>query len=666
MFASSSTSSPASAWSSEQPPDDAAILAAALVDGLRPDPALTVSAWADEHRMLSGRTASERGRWRTARTPYLREPFDLLSATSPVLRVVIKKASQLGFTEGAVNWLGYTIHCAPGPFLFVEPTVEVGKRLSRQKIDTAIAESAVLRARVAAPRSRFAANTMLLKEFPGGLVVITGANSAAGLCYTTCRYAVLDDVDRYPRSVEGEGSPIGLVEARTQTFGVRRKELLMSSPTLAGLSVIDGEWEKTDQRRYFVPCPHCGAFQVLEFPRLEWEPGRPKTARYRCAECREPIREASKTRMLARGEWRATKPSPDPSVAGFHINALYCPVGWLSWAGIAAKAEEAAGDPQKLQTFTNTVLGETYATPSEAPDWHRLRERQTANPLGVVPPGVLFLTGGTDIQRDRLEVSVWGWGRGLRSWLIDHQVLEGDPAGEDSWAALTALCGRTWPTAGGLAMPLAKMAVDTGFSPAPAHRWARTQPPERAMLVRGGPPGPTLVSLPRAAEAIETRGHVRRRRRGLRVWTVNVHALRLELYGWLHLDAPAPGMPTPAGWVSLPAVGDEFLQQLVAQALVRRVVKGVEKLEWVNVHRRDEAGDCRNYARAAAHVVGIDRFTEDDWRRLEAPFGTTPPPAAPSDPAPAPTAPGAAVVPPPGGAPSGVTWRRSDYLKPRW
>jgi phage terminase large subunit GpA-like protein len=656
MFASSSSSSPANASTSEV---DDAVLDAALLDGLRPEAPLSVSEWADEHRVLSGRAAAEPGRWRTARAPYLREPFDCLAARSPVRRVVVMKAAQLGFTEGAVNWLGYVICHAPAPFLFVQPTVELGKRLSRQRIDTAIVESPMLRARVSSPRSRDAANTVLMKEFPGGLVAITGANSAAGLCAFSCRNWALDEVDRFPLNVEGEGDPVSLVEARGRTFGARRKELLMSTPTHAGLSRIEREFSTTDQRRYFVPCPHCSAFQVLEFPRLEWEPGRPRTVRYRCASCHELIREGAKTKMLAHGEWRATAPTSDPAVAGFHLNALYSPVGWLSWAEIAQAAEKAAGDQQRMQSFTNTILGETYAAPSEAPDWHRLRERQTGEPLGRVPPGVLFLTAGVDIQRDRLEASVWGWGRGLRSWLVDHQVLEGDPAGEDCWNALTALCARTWPTPGGLGMPLAKVAVDTGFATTSVHRWARTQPGERAVLIKGGPPGPTLVSLPRAAEAVETRGRVRRRRRGLRVWTVNVHALRIELYGWLHLDAPAPGMPTPAGWVSLPAVGDEFLQQLVAHALVRRVKQGVERLEWINVHRRDEAGDCRNYARAAAHLVGIDRFTEDDWRRLEEPFGGPSAPVAPPPSAPPPSS--APTVPLPGANAPHPGWRRSSF-----
>ncbi len=611
--------------------------------------------------MLSGRSAAEPGRWRNTRTPYLVAPFDCLSALSPVRRVVVQKAAQLGFTEGAVNWLGYVIHHAPAPFLFVQPTVELAKRLSRQRIEPAILESVALRARIAPSRSRDAGNTVLLKEFPGGLVALTGANSAAGLCSISARFLALDEVDRFPSNVEEEGDPIGLVEARSRTFGARRKELVMSTPTIAGTSRIEREFQATDQRRYFVPCPACETFQVLDFKQLEWEPGKPKTVRYRCAACGARIREAAKTKMLARGEWRATAPTPDPTVAGFHINALYSPVGWLSWADIADAAEGAARDPQKQQTFENTILAEPYTARGDAPDWQRLRERQTAEPLGRVPTGALFLTMGVDVQRDRLECSLWGWGRERRSWLVDHVVLEGDTASTTPWDALTALVARTWPTPGELGMPLARVAVDTGFATTQVHAWARKQPAGRVLLVRGGSAGPALVALPRAAEATEATRR-QRRQRGLRVWQVNVHAIQIETYGWLHLDAAPPGTGTPAGWIALPAVGDEFLRQLCAKALIRKVIKGVERQEWINVYRRDEATDCRNYARAAAHVVGLDRFTEEDWRRLELPLGVAPPAPAPEPQATKPEEPGAPTVPVPGEAPPApVAWRRSAY-----
>jgi phage terminase large subunit GpA-like protein len=413
--------------------------------------------------------------------------------------------------------------------------------------------------------------------------------------------------------------------------------------------------------------------QTLEFARLKWMPGRPDTVRFTCEACGEAIREAAKPAMLAAGEWRATTVADDPTAIGFHLSALYSPLGWFSWADIAKAAEEAARDPQKHKTFVNTILGDPYAERHDAPDWHRLRERQTADVLGVVPAGVLFLTAGVDMQPDRLESYVWGWGRGRRRWLVDVAMCEGAVASDAPWAALSTHVARTWPTADGRhRVPLARVALDTGYAPVRAHTWARAAPPGLVVLVRGASsPGPALVSLPRAVDAVDTAAKIRRRRRGLRVWQVNTHALKVELYGALHLDAAGPGLPTPPGWVSLPAIGDEACRQLVAEALVRRRVRGIERDEWVKVYQRNEALDCAVYARAAAHLVGLDRFGDADWRGLEAaldlPPGDpdAPPPEASASSSSPPAPAGPPVVPVPGAPAAGVTWRRSDFWRRR-
>jgi phage terminase large subunit GpA-like protein len=281
--------------------------------------------------------------------------MDCLSPRAPVRKVVVMKAAQVGLTEAAINWLGFTIQHAPAPFLFVQPTVELAKRLSRHKLDAAIAATPVLRERVRPARSRDSGNTVLLKTFPGGVVVLTGANSAVGLRSLSCRYLCFDEVDAYPIDVEGEGDPIMLAEARAKTFP-RRKILLISTPTLVGLSRIEREYAMTDQRQFFVPCPQCGQHQVLEYVRLRWEPGHPETVRNGCAACGAAIPDAAKGSMLAAGEWRATNgTAADPAVAGFALNALYAP--WLPWRDVAAAAEAMQDDEAQQKTFHNTVLG---------------------------------------------------------------------------------------------------------------------------------------------------------------------------------------------------------------------------------------------------------------------------------------------------------------------
>ena len=320
--------------------DGAVELERAWREGLTPDPLLSVSEWSDRHRVLSSKASAEPGRWRTQRTPYLKEIMNCLSPTSPVARVVFMKGAQCGATEAGSNWIGYVIHHAPGPMMAVWPTVDMAKRNSKQRIDPLIEESPALAERIAPARSRDSGNTILAKEFRGGVLVMTGANSAVGLRSMPVRYLFLDEVDGYPLDVEGEGDAISLAEARTRTFA-RRKIFIVSTPTIAGVSAIEREYQASDQRRYFLPCPHCGHAQWLRFEQLRWERGQPQTAAYVCEACEEPIAEHHKTWMLEQGEWRAQVPENGAKTAGFNLSSLYSPVDWRSWRDIAAAWESA-------------------------------------------------------------------------------------------------------------------------------------------------------------------------------------------------------------------------------------------------------------------------------------------------------------------------------------
>jgi phage terminase large subunit GpA-like protein len=323
-------------------------------EGLIPDPPLSVSEWADRYRMLSSRSASEPGRWATRRTPYLKAIMDCLSPTSPVERVVFMKGAQVGGTECGNNWIGYCIHLAPGPMMAVSPTVEMAKRNSKQRIDPLIEESPALSERISPSRSRDAGNTVLAKEFRGGVLVMTGANSAVGLRSMPVRYLFLDEVDGYPADVDGEGDAIQLAEARTRTFA-RRKILIVSTPTVSGVSPIEREFETSDQRRYFVPCPHCGHRQWLRFEQLRWKWGEPETTHYVCESCDDEIQEQHKTWMLEQGEWCAMAPENAVKTAGFHLSSLYSPLGWSSWADIATAWEQSSNN---MRHHTSRVLPE--------------------------------------------------------------------------------------------------------------------------------------------------------------------------------------------------------------------------------------------------------------------------------------------------------------------
>ena len=599
-------------------------------DGLTPDPALNVSEWADRHRFLSPRASAEPGRYRTDRTPYMRAIMDALSPGNAARRIVFMKAAQVGATEAGNNWIGYVIHHAPGPMLAVQPTVELAKRFSRQRIDPLIAESPVLRERVKPQRSRDAGNTVLSKEFPAGLLVITGANSAVGLRSMPARYLFLDEVDAYPPSADEEGDPVALAEARTRTFSWRSKVFLTSTPTIHGVSRIEREFEASDQRRYFVACPHCDHRQWLRFERLRWEKGQPHMAHYSCEACDGRIEEHHKTALMMSGEWRPTRDDAHSGTVGYHLSGLYSPVGWLSWADIARMWEAAQTSDEAKRSFKNGVLGETWIETGEAPDWQRLYERREAWRIGKVPSGGLFLTAGADIQKDRIEVSIWAWGRGLASWLVDHIVIPGGPDSAEAWAALTDLLGQTWPHAHGVRLSLSKLAIDTGFEAPAVYAWARRQGFAQVVPIKGveGFNRAAPVTGPSFVDATEGG---RKIRRGARLWTIAVSTFKAETYRFLRLSKPtdedaADGAQGPAGLVHLPqGVDAEWVKQLVAEHLVTITTKrGFQKPEWQKVRERNEALDCRVYARAAAWIAGADRWSEDKWRDLEDQVGPQP------------------------------------------
>ena len=631
--------------------------------GLRPDPDLTVSEWADQHRKLSSRASAEPGQYRTARTPYLREIMDALSPRHPAQRISFMKAAQVGATEAGNNWIGFVIHHAPGPMLAVLPTVEMAKRTSRGRIDPLIAESPALRERVNPARSRDAGNSMLSKEFPGGILVLTGANSATGLRSMPARYIFLDEVDAYPASADEEGDPVTLAEARTTTFSHRRKLFMVSTPTIRGISRIEREYEASDQRRYFVPCPHCRHMQWLRFERLRWDKGRPEAAAYHCEGCEKPIAEHHKTRMLERGEWRATATSSDPHSIGFHISALYSPLGWKSWAQIARDWLAAQGSEEMLRAARNTLLGETWVESGDAPEWQRLAERRESYAGAQIPVGGLFLTAGVDVQKDRIEVDVWAWGRGLESWLVDHIVIAGGPDDPACWDKLTALLGRTWACGTGAVMMIGKLAIDTGYEAAAVYAWARKQGFEQVAPVKGleGFNRATPVSGPTFVDATVAG---RRLRRGARLWSVATATFKGETYRFLRLERPsdedrALGVLDAPGTVHLPDwIDSEWLKQLVAEQLVTlRNRRGYAHLEWQKMRERNEALDCRVYARAAAWIMGADRWDEATWRRLEAQAGVEARPAPQLSGPPEPATP----APPKAGTPTTPRRKRRTY-----
>jgi phage terminase large subunit GpA-like protein len=600
-----------------QPLSSAEIYRQAAQSAARPDAALKVSEWADKYRMLTLRSSPEPGPWRTSRVPFLRDIMDDLSPSSRVRIVVFMKGAQIGGTECGNNWTGFNIHLAPGPMMAVQPTTDMAKRNSKQRIAPLIEDSNVLKELVKEARSRDSGNTVLAKEFPGGILVMVGANSPRGLRSMSARYLFLDEVDGYPGDVGGEGDPCDLAMARTTNFP-RSKIFITSTPVISGRSRIERFYEESDQRQYWVPCPHCREMLVLQFAQLRWPKGQPHKAQYFCEACAKPIENHAKEWMLPRGEWHAQIADADPKVHGYHISSLYSPVGWLSWAQVAAKREAAGSDGEKVQVFTNTILGLPWAEEGEVPDADRLYERREGYRIGRVPVGGLLLTCGVDVQIRRLECEIVAWGRDKHSWSVDYRVFEGETNQPEVWAQVAKLLDEDFPTDyGGPPMRIRRMAVDSGFNTMAVYDWIRQQQRSRVMAVKGESRVPSVIGLP---NLIEIGPQGKRIRYGIRLWPVNSSIAKEELYRWLRGRVPdtSRGEKWPTGFCHFPEYSKEYFEQLCAEQLVTKTVAGRRTTNWVKIRDRNEALDTRVYARAAAASMRIETWTDARWDELEA------------------------------------------------
>ena len=588
-------------------------------DGLRPEAELTVSVWADQFRMLSSKASAEPGPWRTSRTPYLMEPMDCLSSSSTVQRVVMMFAAQTGKTEAGSNWLGYVIDHAPGPMLCVQPTVEMAKRLSKQRLESMISETPCLTEKIAPARSRDSGNTMFSKEFPGGMMLLTGANSATGLRSAPCRYIFADEIDAFPADVDGEGDPVSLAEKRATTFA-RRKILLTSTPTVKDHSRIEAEYLRSDQRRYFVPCPKCGEMQWLKWSQVRWEDNDPQTAKYQCEKCHGKFTDMHKPAMLRAGEWRATAPG-DGKTRGYQLSGLYSPLGWFSWADMVEEFLRAKSDAPALKTWVNTRCAETweedYASKVSADG---LRERCEDFPMGVMPEGSSVLTFGIDVQDNRLAISGWAWGRDEEAWLIYHQEIFGDPSRADLWKQVDEAVLREWDHASGRKLRPDVVAIDSGgHFTAEVYQFARERARQGVIAIKGASARNKPV-IGRASKVdLNSRG--RTLKRGAVVHSVGTDTAKTTLFARLkHNEAGE-------GYLHFPTeTTDEFFKQLTAEKQVLKHTRGGFPVrEWVKKpNARNEALDTLVYAFAGLNYLYQRRDRRTIWdqyeRRLEEPL----------------------------------------------
>ena len=593
-----------------------------FASGIRPEQPVSLVTWSDEKRILSSKASAEPGKWRTSRVPFMREIMECLSVTSDVQIVALMKGAQIAGTEVGNNWIGYIIDHAPAPMMAVQPTIDMGKRWSRQRFSPMVDDMPNLQEKVASARSRDSGTTMLLKDFDGGILIVSGANSASSLRSMPVRYLFLDEVDGYPLDVDGEGDPVELAVNRTKTFG-RKKIFMPSTPTTADVSRIEKEFKAGDQRYFHVPCPHCDGYQKLEWKNIRWqkEPThRPETAVLACIHCGAEIEEHHKTWMLQRGEWIPENPAAPSHRRSYHLSSLYSPLGWESWSNIVEKFLEAKNNLELLKTWTNTQLAETWKEQVNDIKPENLRSRVEPYALGTVPARALVLTAGIDVQDNRLECSVYGWGRGEEGWLVHDTVIHGDPSERDTWNQLEGfLWGDGFAHESGAVLYPEVTAVDTGgHHTHEVYTWCRENQSRGVIAVKGSSKsGQSVIGRPTYVD-INLRGRVVKR--GVKLWSIGTDTAKSTLYSRFMKEPPAPDKPCP-GYFHFPeGLPLDFFEQITAEKLVKRYRKGFEIYEWIKqAAQRNEKLDCAVYAYAAAlhPSIHVHNKTDAEWRLIE-------------------------------------------------
>lgn len=513
--------------------------------------------------------------------------------------VVVKSSAQIGKTEILLNIAGYFIDQDPSPMLFLQPTMSMSMAFAKDRLTPMCRDSPRLAHKLTDSTSMSKAtkkgSTLLQKVFPGGHISLAGMGSASELASRPVRIVLIDEVDRAPINVggadSGEGDPVSLARKRSQTFW-NRKTILVSTPTLEDQSRIEDEWLESDQRRFYVPCPHCEHEQTLEWKNVHWPKGLPHEAQIMCVECAVLWTDVERWKSVSKGYWTATKPEV-LTIAGFHINELYSP--WSKLGEMATSFTIATrGGPEQLKTWVNTSLGECWSNDEgETVDWESLHTRRESYRHGEeIPAEVSTLVCGADVQDDRIEYEIIGYGAEEQSWAIQYKILIGNPGERIVWQQFAQALRQEFQHPDGHLIPIKLICVDSGghFTDE-VYRFSKDMGRNWVIPIKGASdPGKQIARFPRTP----------RKENGTYLTMVGTDTAKELIYSRFRITDPGPG------YCHFPISDDydeTFFRQVTSEKRVRKYRKGRMYFEWDAGHRRNEALDCRVYALAALRIL---------------------------------------------------------------
>ena len=571
-----------------------------ILKAVAPPPNILPSEWAEENLILN-ESALSTGRWRSETVPYQKEIIDAV-VDPEVEKIVIMSSSQGGKNVIVNIIIGYFIDIDPSPIMLIEPTLELAEDYSKRRLAPIIQDTKCLKEKIYETKSRDSNNTILLKLFPGGSLNLVGANSPRSLASKPIRVIIADEVDGFEASSGKEGDPLKLADKRAITYW-NRKKIYISTPVLKGASRIEKEYLAGTQEKWCLKCPGCGKYQYINWHGLKFDYSKDEKGNYsvwnitfQCPDCLQKFDEY--TWKQQPGAWIAENPEAKKTkrTRSFHWNAFV--YFWMSWEDIILEYLHSKSDPEMKKVFKNTILGEPYEERIEDEEWSYLLERREEYPADL-PDGVLILTAGVDVQDDRLEYEIVGWGKGEQSWGIEYGIIMGKPDQDSTWQMLSDKLDTVWRFENGLGLKVACTFVDSGgHYTSEVYKFCKANEYRKIFAIKGkgGPGYPLIYSKGRS------------KKENCLYFVLGVDGGKAKILSRLQIKQPGDG------YCHFP-LGEErgydeiYFRGLFSERPKPKKVNGRIKIVWEKLggaNRRNEPLDVRNYAQAAFALLPVN------------------------------------------------------------
>lgn len=575
---------------------------------LSPREKLTLSEWSERFLHVPKGLSHYSGPWKNSMVPHLVEPMNAI--TDPSIHTVsVNGPAQIAKTSLFLAAIGYFMHWIPAPILLAMPTDALVESFCKERLNPTIRESPVLSELMDIDAKRESANKLNEKIFPGGSLYVGSGSTATTFVQRARRLVIGDDLDQLAVTVKNQGDPVTLLKKRTETFP-NRKHLFGSSPTDENSHIVR-LWRQGDRRIAKLPCPECGEFQPIAYERFEYEHEGGYVLEgsvfYPCVKCSFKIPESKADFMRAGIKYEAQRPCKGH--ASFWISGGSFEAGWKPWRDILQEGLEAKDNQESLRAYYNTTLARVWENRREVPPWEIMAAREKNFDRGKIPMEASVLTLGCDVQHDRLEVLLCGWGKNRHRYVIEHFIFGGDPGNESTWAPLKNLIRQSWPA------PLLSTAIDCGDGNTSPHvyRFVREMASDRVIAVKGS--SRYMETYIDTARHLDLRLDGKRESSGVKVWLSGTGFIKSELYSAYRLEASDP---PPKGFIFFAnGFPEEFYKQAVSETLSAQRIAGSIRHRWVKIRERNEVLDLLVLTTAAAASRGWHTWTDQEWDRLD-------------------------------------------------